>query len=164
MMQLSNTFNCTVDLNKVDHGDFSFIHQICSTNSSFIIRNVRGISASELPRTSSGKLVLLAMSAPAKSEYYKTIYSTSKYPTEHDFLDMLTQIEQHGYSLEDEDYNEGILSIAAPIFQNENIAAAMSMTNTTSFIRHNEKKLSVSLMSVCAIISNELSGQPIANE
>ena len=66
---------------------------------------------------------------------------------------LLTQATHQGYSIEDEDYNPGILSIACPIIKDDAIVAALSITNTTYFIKKNELSLVQSLQLACEAIA-----------
>ncbi len=153
MTKLSESFNSTVDLNRILDGDFLFLHQICPTNSQVIIRNVRGINPSELHRTSTGKWVLLSMNSKSLTTYYNSCAASEMLPSLDALDKLLAQAAHQGYSIEDEDYNPGILSIACPIIKDDAIVAALSITNTTYFIKKNELSLVQSLQLACEAIA-----------
>lgn len=158
--QLSVKIGESVNLN-IQYNDQSLsIYK--SPNDSFVLV-LRLAPISELNCSSSGKIFLANKSEEEIKEYFenrvylkRTINSIITYS---EFLKEKESIEKNQIAFDDEEYEYGLFCLASPIFHDEKIVAAVSISGPKTRLQHKgfdimEKELKKTCSSITELIEN----------
>ena len=161
LVELMKETNETVHLSVIDNNEVCFIEKV---ESQHIIRSISRIGArGKLHRSASGKAMMAFLpglelnSVLDKIEFGKHLPNT--------IMDMETLIKElnlvrvRGYSIDDEEYQEGGRCVAAPVFNNRGkVVAAISISGPSNRIPYSliENKLSNDVIQTASAVSASL--------
>lgn len=139
MTHISNKYKCTTHVFTVTGNRLHFLDMTTPVNSHYIF-SVALSSQMQLYCTASGKILLSRMSLAERDEYFdntRLVPITKKTLTsKEELVENINKIIERNYSLEDEEADEGCLSIAVPIVTKKDIlVGTLSMSGADVKIR-----------------------------
>jgi len=167
LVELTKKYNETSHLYVYQQEQLYCVDKVESPNNYFIISSRAG---NKLPMhaSASGK-VFLAYMSEQELEHYLQKGSlpklTAKTITDREtLLKSLEQIREQGYSIENEEIEEGAYSIAAPVRDADGqIVGTISVVGSLNRIRDNEAQIRDDLLEAARSISSQYGYQPAVN-
>lgn len=105
----------------------------------------------------SGKLLLAFASAEVRDEllgeYEFTRHTAHTISNRDELQAELERIAADGYALDQEEFHEGVISAAAPIWHNDSVVAALSVSAPIQRFRENRGQILGALLEECAFAS-----------
>lgn len=133
MEVLANTTQETIHLATMENGKIHYINKIESTQSLRVATSSQSGGDAPVYCTGLGKALLAAKSEDEKRTIVKTLsfnkYTANTITDQGELLTELLKIKANGYAIDNEEHEEGIFCIAAPIIgKDRNALAAISIT------------------------------------
>ena len=160
MVRISNTYKCASHVFTVDNNQLNFLDMTTPVNSHYIF-SVALSTQMHLYCTASGKIVLSRMSAAERNAYFDNMVLTpmtgKTLTTKAAIMENLKQIRERNYSLEDEEADEGCLSIAVPILtSHDRLVGTLSVSGADVKIRDNIETIAEDLQQVSRKLTRDL--------
>ncbi|HKL11271.1 MAG TPA: IclR family transcriptional regulator [Clostridia bacterium] len=160
MTSISNKYKCTTHVFTVNGNRLHFLDMTTPVNSHYIFSVALG-SQMQLYCTASGKILLSRMSVEERNEYFentKLISNTRKTLVDKELLiENINSIIEKNYSLEDEEADEGCLSIAVPIVTRKDaLVGTLSISGADVKIRNKIEEIARDLQKVSAKLTEDL--------
>lgn len=157
MNALAEKYHITASLQIVNQDEIVTIYCAYPVSTSYYITLSEYTPLPEYV-TSSGKLLLQYVLLPARPDYMDTIQFTPYTPytikNKAELAAQLQEIAQQDYSLEKEEFNLDVGSIAVPIFDlNNELLGTVSVTAFVSTLTRLEKELAKDLQEIAAKVS-----------
>jgi DNA-binding IclR family transcriptional regulator len=116
--------------------------------------------------TASGKLLLSFQDEAIIDRYIETTpfkpYTTNTLTDKNEFRQELKKIKKLGYSIDNEEIEEGLVGFATPIFSHGRVIASVSVSGTAQKMKNKQDEIIASLLETSKLISNDLSNAPEA--
>jgi IclR family acetate operon transcriptional repressor len=111
--------------------------------------------------TGLGKVLLAHESEPAVRENFKgglRAYTPATITRMEKLLPMLANVRQSGFAIDDEEHEQGVVCVAAPVFDSRRVVAAISVAGPAERIRHEIRALGLTeqVLAAAADISARL--------
>ena len=134
MTKISNKYKCTSHVFALEGSRLKFLDMTTPVNSYYVISTVLN-DIMKLHCTASGKILLSYMSIDERNEYFKQTefiaYTYKTLITKEQIINNVESVIEKGYSFEDEEIEEGCISIAVPILTIDgNLFGTISMTGS----------------------------------
>ncbi len=160
MARLSNKYKCSSHVFTVESNKLHFLDMTTPVNSYYIISTVLN-DLMHLYCTASGKILLSYMSVGARNEYLENTelekYTEFTLTSKKRILENIDHIIENGYSTENEEVEEGCISIAVPIFTKHNdLFGTISVTGSKVKISGKEDEIVSDLKDISSKITFEL--------
>jgi len=160
MVQISNRYKCTSHVFAFDRGRLQFLDMTLPINSYYVISTVLN-DVMHLYCTASGKIVLSYMSLSERKEYFRhtelKAYTPKTLTLKEKILEEVDRIAERGYSFENEEVEEGALSVAVPILADEErLFGTISVTGSKVKIKGKIDEIARDLQEASEKISREL--------
>ncbi len=151
----SRLFSCR------DHS-LIFLEMIKARNSYYTVSSVTGYPI-PLNATASGKIVLAHMNKEEFEYYYKREsferYTDKTIVDKEDLLTEAKKIYENGYSIEDEEIEIGIYSVATPIYDHiKKLIGVISITGAIGILKDQTQEIIEDMIDYSKKISKELIG------
>ncbi|MBK5252489.1 MAG: IclR family transcriptional regulator [Peptostreptococcaceae bacterium] len=160
MTGISNKYKCTTHVFTVNGNRLHFLDMTTPVNSHYIF-SVALSSQMQLYCTASGKILLSRMSVAERDEYFqntKMVPITGKTMIAKEALiSNINEIIKKNYSLEDEEADEGCLSIAVPIVtKKDTLVGTLSISGADVKIRSMIEEIAENLQRVSKKLTEDL--------
>ncbi len=160
MTRLSNKYKCSSHVFTVESNKLHFLDMTTPVNSYYIISTLLN-DLMHLYCTASGKILLSYMSVGARNEYLDNTelvkYTAATMTTKKEILDNIDRIIESGYSTENEEVEEGCISIAVPIFtKHGDLFGTFSVTGSKVKITGHEEEIVKDLKEISQKITRDL--------
>lgn len=160
MARLSNKYRCSSHVFTVESNKLHFLDMTTPVNSYYIISTVLN-DLMHLYCTASGKILLSHMSVGARNEYLENTqliqHTDFTMTSKKAILENLNHIIANGYSTENEEVEEGCISIAVPIFtKHDDLFGTISVTGSKVKISGREDEIVADLKEISQKITKEL--------
>lgn len=157
MNALAEKYHITASLQIVNQDEIVTIYCAYPVSTSYYITLSEYTPLPEYV-TSSGKLLLQHVLLPARPDYMDTMqfkpYTPYTVKNKAELTEQLQKISQQGYSIEKEEFNLDVGSIAVPIFDlNKELLGTVSVTAFVSTLMHLEKELAQDLQTIASKVS-----------
>lgn len=160
---LSEKYNVSTRLQLVNSWNIFTVESVSPEKSHYIVYT-RINTVLPFNATASGKIFLSYMDSEKREAYYlkmdKTKYTENTLVSKQEIEQELIKIKNQGYSLELEEIDIGVSSIAAPILLNKNkLFGTISVTGTSPMIKKLiDKNIVYDILEYTKIISCRISG------
>lgn len=160
MTRISNKYKCSTHVFTVENNKLSFLDMTTPVNSYYVISTLLN-DLMHLYCTASGKLLLSHMSVSNRNEYLENTklvaYTENTPTTKKEVLDNVNKIIRDGYSIENEEVEEGYISIAVPIFnKHDELFGTISITGSRVKVSGNEEDIINDLKDISAKITMDV--------
>lgn len=160
-IRISNKYKCTTHVFALEGGQLQFLDMTLPINSYYVISTVLH-DVMPLYCTASGKIVLSMMSTSEREEYFKnttmSAYTNKTHTTKEAIIKEIDKIIETGYSIEDEEVEEGCFSVAVPILlENDRLFGTLSVTAPKIKIKDKVEIIAMDLKRASKEISQDLS-------
>lgn len=157
MNALAEKYHITASLQIVNQDEIVTIYCAYPVSTSYYITLSEYTPLPEYV-TSSGKLLLQHVLLPARPDYMDSIhfkpYTPYTIKNKAELQEQLQKISQQGYSIEKEEFNLDVGSIAVPILDlNHELLGTVSVTAFVSILTKLEKELAKDLQEIAAKVS-----------
>jgi DNA-binding IclR family transcriptional regulator len=158
--RISNKYQCTCHVFTLEGSRLKFLDMTTPVNSYYVISTVLN-DLMHLYCTASGKLLLSWLSPREREEFFLSTelkaYTSRTLTTREAILENLETILQKGYSLENEEIEEGCISIAVPVFTDQSqLFATISITGSKVKIAGKIEAIASDLKEVSEKITRDL--------
>lgn len=160
MTRISNKYKCTSHVFTVTGTRLYFLDMTTPVNSHYIF-SVALNSQMQLYCTASGKILLSRMRPDERDEYFKNTelvaYTDKTLVTKEAIMENIRSIMEMNYSLEDEESDEGCLSIAVPILTRQDVlVGTLSISGPCAKIRGKIAEIAGDLQEVSRKMTEDL--------
>jgi len=154
LAELANKYNMSARLQRVASGQLVTVYTEVPMNSRYLLMT-RSTLPFPLHATSSGKVYLTYVDPKLQEEYLReasfTKFTDKTIQTEDKLREEIKKIKERGYALELDEINEGIGSIAFPLFSRQNKCyGTISLSSSTEEILDKEENIAKEVQSFIA--------------
>lgn len=159
-VRISNKYKCTSHVFALERGRLQFLDMTLPMNSYYVISTVLS-NAMPLYCTASGKIVISYMSSAERDVYFKNTelkaYTSKTLVHKEKILEEIESVIEKGYSLENEETDEGCLSVAVPILiEKVRLFGTISVTGSKLKITGEVEEIAKDLKEMSEKISKDL--------
>lgn len=160
MTRISNKYKCTSHVFALEGTRLQFLDMALPINSYYVISPALS-DVMHLYCTASGKIVLSYMSIHERNEYFERTdlkpHTPKTLVTKEDITRNIDSIIEKGYSLENEEIEEGCISIAVPILTcEESLFGTLSITGSKVKVHGKEEEIVQDLMDASKRIASQI--------
>lgn len=160
MTKISNKYKCSSHVFTAQGNKLHFLDMTTPMNSYYVISTVLN-DLMHLYCTASGKILLSHLSPQDRTDYLDneefTPYTDKTMTTREQVIENINQVIEYGYAIENEEVEEGCISISVPILTNQgDLFGTLSITGSKIKVTGKEDDIVADLKSASEKISAQL--------